>query len=68
MTVFEITKREKQILTLLAEGKTIEEISLKVKISEATVQSDLRILSGKLNAKNRAHLINNAYKYAVLSV
>lgn len=50
------TKREKQIVKSLSEGKTIKQIGADLGISIHTVESHKRNLMLKLRAKNTAHL------------
>lgn len=56
-----LTKREKEVLLLIAEGNTNQEIAERLYISAATVDSHRRNLLSKLRARNTAMLI----KYAV---
>ncbi|HVI45161.1 MAG TPA: response regulator transcription factor [Chitinophaga sp.] len=55
-----ITKREKEVLWLIANGHTNHEIAEKLFISTDTVDSHRRNLLGKLNARNTAMLIKRA--------
>lgn len=48
-----LTKRELEILTLVAEGLTNDEIGKRVFISEKTVKTHLNHIFDKLNVKNR---------------
>ena len=52
-TLKELSKREMEILRLVAEGMTNEEIGKKVFISELTVKTHLRNIFDKLHVKNR---------------
>jgi DNA-binding NarL/FixJ family response regulator len=61
-----ITRREAEILCLIAEGFTSSEIAAKLNICEATVNTHIYKLQTKLNAKNRCNLINIAFKEAIL--
>ena len=56
------TKRELEVLQLIAAGKTTEEISERLFISINTVESYRKNLMLKLNAKNMAHLVSIAIK------
>lgn len=56
-----ITKREQEILNLIADGLTSQEISEALKLSIRTVESHRYNLMQKLNLKNAAQLI----KYAI---
>ena len=54
----EITKREKQVLELVAEGLTTAEISEKLFISTNTVDSHRKNILSKTGCKNATQLIN----------
>ena len=55
-----ITRREKEILGLIAEGFTNPEIASKLFVSSTTVDSHRKNLLAKLNVKNTASLIRLA--------
>ncbi len=55
-----ITRREKEILSLIAEGYTNPEIAEKLFISPSTVDSHRKNLLAKMNMKNTASLIKFA--------
>ncbi len=55
-----ITRREKEILSLIAEGYTNPEIADKLFISPSTVDSHRKNLLAKMNMKNTASLIKFA--------
>jgi DNA-binding NarL/FixJ family response regulator len=57
----ELTNREREVLTLLAEGETNREIARRLVISESTVSFHVKNILAKLHLKNRAH----AAAYAV---
>jgi DNA-binding NarL/FixJ family response regulator len=61
-----ITKREKEVLWLIANGYTNHEIAGKLFISTDTVDSHRRKLLGKLNARNTAMLIKCAIDQRLL--
>lgn len=62
---FEITKREREILILIAQGFTDKEIAEKIKLSPYTVITHRKNLLSKLNLKNKVELtrfaIENGY-------
>lgn len=62
-----ITKREKQILSLLAELKTTAEIAEQLSISQSTVKTHRRNLLQKFNAKNIFCLLRAACRYNLLN-
>ncbi|RYZ46099.1 MAG: response regulator transcription factor [Sphingobacteriales bacterium] len=55
-----LTKREKEVLVLIAEGLTNNQIATKLFISIDTVDSHRKNLHSKLNVKNTAQLIRFA--------
>lgn len=61
-----ITKREKEVLLLIAEGFTNKEIGQKLFISIPTVNSHRKSLLEKFNAKNTAILIGFANKHGLI--
>jgi len=62
-----ITRREKEVLKLIVEENTTEEIAEKLFISPSTVISHRKSLLRKLNAKNSAGLVKAAYENSLLS-
>ncbi len=57
-TIPRLTKREKEILTLLIKGKSTQEISDSLFLSFLTVQTHRRNLLSKFQVKNAVELIN----------
>lgn len=55
-----LTKREKQVLELIAHGKANKQIALELKISIHTVENHRAHLSEKLGSKNTASLVKFA--------
>lgn len=55
-----LTRREKEVLELIAEGMTNNVIGQKLFISTATVDTHRKNLLAKLNAKNTASLVRMA--------
>jgi DNA-binding CsgD family transcriptional regulator len=55
-----LTRREKEVLTLIADGMTNNEIAEQLFISPLTVDSHRKNLITKLNARNTASLIKIA--------
>lgn len=55
-----LSKREKAVMQLLAQGLTREEIALKQYISVNTVKAAIRSIYDKLNASNRAEAVSIA--------
>lgn len=61
-----ITRREKEILQLIVEEFTTDEIAEKLFISNTTVISHRKSLLRKLDAKNTAGLVRKALEYKLL--
>ena len=61
-----ITRREKEILALIAEGLTNNEIAQKIFISTSTVDTHRKNLLAKLNARNTAALVKIALHYELI--
>lgn len=55
-----ITKREKEVLTLIAEGLTNGEIATKLFVSQTTVETHRKNLLAKFEVKNTASLVRLA--------
>ena len=55
-----LTKRENEVLKLLAGGNSFKMIAEMLNISDQTVTSHTKNLKLKLNAKNLCHLITQA--------
>jgi DNA-binding CsgD family transcriptional regulator len=52
-----LTEREKQILSLITDGKTDKEIGEELFLSEHTVRTHLRWIKAKLHVRNRAQVV-----------
>ncbi len=63
-----LTRREKEVLELIAEGLTNHEIADKLFVSTTTVDSHRKNLLAKLQAKNVAALVKLALQYQLISV
>jgi DNA-binding NarL/FixJ family response regulator len=61
-----LTRREKEILQLLAKGKNTQEIADTLFLSFLTVQTHRRNILNKLDVKNAAELVNIAIKNRLL--
>jgi DNA-binding NarL/FixJ family response regulator len=61
-----LTRREKEILLLIAEGFTNPEIAEKLFVSPSTVDSHRKNLLAKLNVKNTAALIRFAMEHSLI--
>ena len=61
-----LTRREKEVLVLIAEGLTNPQIAEKTFVSVTTIETHRKNLLMKLEAKNTAELVRLAFKYALL--
>lgn len=64
----ELTKREKEVLNLLADGFTTIEISEKLFISTHTVESHRKNLLSKFRIKNTTGLVKHAFQNGIISL
>jgi len=55
-----LSRREREVLQLVAQGASNKEIALKLFISETTVKAHLRSILEKLHVKNRAEAVAKA--------
>ncbi|WP_052344335.1 LuxR C-terminal-related transcriptional regulator [Bacillus ndiopicus] len=62
----ELTEKEHSVMYLIAEGYSNKEIAATLFISEFTVRDYVQRLLSKLQAKNRTHLVNEAFKRGIL--
>ncbi|MEU3711305.1 response regulator [Streptomyces catenulae] len=61
-----LSAREREVLTLVAKGTSNREIARVLFISEATVKTHLTHIYAKLDAKDRAAAVANAYDRGIL--
>ncbi|MBK8956294.1 MAG: response regulator transcription factor [Saprospiraceae bacterium] len=61
-----LTKREKEILELVAKGKSNKDIAALLFISKDTVSAHRKSLMRKMNVRNASGLIKVAYEYNLL--
>ncbi len=63
-----LSKREMEILALLAEGRVKKEIAAQLNISPTTVISHVEHIYGKLNAPNAPAAIAKAFHFGILPI
>jgi len=62
-----LTKRERQVLRLVADGHTSPEVAAQLGISEATVRSHVEHMRNKLGVATRAGLVARAFRLGVMT-
>jgi two-component system response regulator ResD len=60
-TKVKLTRREVEVLRLLAAGRRKAEIAAELVVSERTVATHLEHIFGKLRVRNAAHAVSEAY-------
>lgn len=63
-----LTRREQEVLTLLARGKSNKEIGSALSISETTVKSHMRGVFAKLNVLSRTEAIATASRRGIVEL
>jgi DNA-binding CsgD family transcriptional regulator len=63
-----LTKREKQVMFLIADGLSNGEIANQLGISEKTVRNHITHILAKLGVKTRAQLIALAWRHGWISM
>ena len=61
-----LSEREREVLRLMAEGLTNEQIAARLIIALGTVKAHIHNISGKLGAQNRAHAVARAKELDLL--
>jgi len=64
----QLSKRERQVLTYLAYGRSNKEIAQILYVSEHTAKAHVRAIMTKLNADNRTEVIAIATKHGLIKV
>jgi DNA-binding NarL/FixJ family response regulator len=62
-----LTAREREVLTLLTEGRSQKEISYDLTISSKTVGTHIQKLLTKVGAHSRAELVAHAFRTGLVS-
>jgi DNA-binding CsgD family transcriptional regulator len=61
-----LTEREREVLTLLAQGLQLEEIGNRLGIGTETVRTHVRNASDRLGASNRTHAVAIAIRHKLI--
>jgi DNA-binding CsgD family transcriptional regulator len=64
---WEVSAREYDVLLLIVEGLINREIGKRLFISEETVKTHVRRLFWKLDVRNRAHLVAQAFRRGLIA-
>ena len=62
-----LTKREQEVLTLLAQGLSHDEIGQRLSISDETVRTHVRKASARLNTSNRTEAVATALRLGLIA-
>jgi len=63
-----LTKRENEVLKVVAKGFSNKEIAIKLSISESTVENHIHHIYEKLDISNRAQAVGFAYQSGIILV
>lgn len=61
-----LTEREREVLSLLADGMQLEEIGRRLGIATETVRTHVRNASDRLGAANRTHAVAIAIRHKLI--
>jgi DNA-binding NarL/FixJ family response regulator len=61
----ELTPREAEVLSLIAQGRSNREIATELFVSEATVKTHINHLFSKIDARDRAQAVHYAYTHGL---
>ena len=64
----ELTRREREILVLLTEGKTNREIAKQLSLSEGTVRFHVSNILSKLDVNNRTEAVSHALQLGLIQL
>lgn len=68
MDKYILTKREKEVFTLLVNNKTTKEIAMELGISEKTVRNHISNAMQKLGVKGRAQAVVELLRMKIISI
>jgi DNA-binding CsgD family transcriptional regulator len=64
----ELTRREFQVLELVAKGYSAKEVAQEIDIAPRTVEGHIDTIKLKLRARNRTHMVTRAIAAHVLTI
>ncbi|MGZ4414263.1 MAG: response regulator transcription factor [Gaiellaceae bacterium] len=62
----QLTKREAEVLQLIADGLVNKQIAQRLFVSPETVKSCIQVVRAKLDANNRAHAASIGIRYGLI--
>jgi DNA-binding NarL/FixJ family response regulator len=62
----DLSDREVAVLTLIADGNSNRDVGAALGIQEETVKSHVKIILGKLNARDRTHAVTTAMRRGII--
>jgi DNA-binding CsgD family transcriptional regulator len=62
-----MSDRERQVLAVIAQGKTSQDIARRLGISARTVEAHSRSITKKLRAANKAHAVAIGFRKGILN-
>ena len=68
MDKYILTKREKEVFTLLVSNKTTKEIAMELGISEKTVRNHISNAMQKLGVKGRAQAVVELLRMKIINI
>jgi two-component system, NarL family, response regulator len=63
----DLTRRELEVLRLIADGEANREIAQRLSVREETVKSHMRNIFARLHARSRAHAVAIALRHGLIS-
>jgi DNA-binding NarL/FixJ family response regulator len=63
----DLTKRELEVLRLIADGEPNRDIARRLSVGEETVKSHMRNILARLQARSRAHAVAIALRHGLIS-
>jgi DNA-binding NarL/FixJ family response regulator len=63
----DLTRRELEVLRLIADGEANRQIAQRLTVSEETVKSHMRNILARLEARSRAHAVAIALRHGLIS-
>ncbi len=68
MTIREVSKRESEIINLVSQGYTYQEIADRLYLSIHTVKTHVKNIHRKMECRNTAHMITKAFQSQIIQI